>query len=142
MVPEQLRDAYPACRLTPQRREIAEAVGRMPGAFSAADLAACLREGGAGTGLATVYRALSALEASGWVARAGERDGAVLFAHCGVGDHHHHLVCTGCGRVEHAPCVIEEALCDVARATGFVITDHDVTLYGLCAACGARDDAS
>jgi Fur family ferric uptake transcriptional regulator len=140
-VTDELRGAYSASRLTRQRREIAAAVTRMPGAFSAAQLAAELHGNGVAAGLATVYRALTSLEASGWIEKAGQREGAALFTHCAVEHHHHHLVCTTCGRVEHAPCPLEGVLAGVAESTGFVITGHDVALYGTCAACGAREGA-
>lgn len=135
MAEDELRRAYVDGRMTPQRREIALAASAMRGAFSAGELATVVRTGNPGLGLATVYRAVTALEASGWIARAGERDGAAIYVHCPHEGHHHHLVCTGCGRVEHAPCPVEPVLADVAKSTGFRVTGHDVRLYGVCQAC-------
>lgn len=134
----ELRRAYADGRMTPQRREIARAASSMTGAFSAADLAACVRAESPGVGLATVYRGVAALEASGWIARAGERDGAALYVCCSHEGHHHHLVCTGCGRVEHAACPVEPVLAEVAQTTGFRVTGHDVRLYGVCDACDRK----
>lgn len=137
MTPEELRAAYASGRVTPQRALIAEAASLLPGAFSATELAASVQAAQPGVGLATVYRAVSALEESGWLSRAGERAGAALYVRCADDRHHHHLVCTGCGRVEHAPCPVGPALAQTAEASGFRITGHDVTLYGLCSSCDA-----
>lgn len=60
-------------------------------------------------------------------------------------DHHHHLLCTGCGRVVDVPSSpeLESALQSyVARLTekeGFTPHHHRVDVVGLCAECqGAR----
>lgn len=138
MAEDELRRAYVDGRMTPQRREIALAASAMQGAFSASELAQSVRAGSLGVGLATVYRAVTALEASGWIARAGDRDGAALYVCCSHEGHHHHLVCTGCGRVEHAACPVEPVLADVAKDTGFRVTGHDVRLYGVCRDCDLK----
>jgi Fe2+ or Zn2+ uptake regulation protein len=55
--------------------------------------------------------------------------------------HHHHLVCTECGRVidVHASRRLERALEDAATAAaedlGFVVTGHTIDLVGRCADC-------
>jgi Fur family transcriptional regulator, ferric uptake regulator len=135
---------YGSGRVTPQRRLIAETASRMGGAFSIDELAAAVRVDDDATGVATVYRAVSALLASGWLERVGERDGSALLVRCHAGAaHHHHVVCDGCGRVEATPCpVVSEDLAaesSAPSAGGFVITRHEVTLYGLCPACAEKN---
>lgn len=114
----------------------------MKGAFSASDLANCVAGQDSAVGLATVYRAVGALEASGWIVRAGERDGAALYVRCEHEGHHHHLVCTSCGSVEHAPCPLGDDLTHAAGSAGFRITGHEVTLWGLCRACDSAAEES
>jgi Fur family transcriptional regulator, ferric uptake regulator len=135
---------YGSGRVTPQRRLIASTASRMHGAFSIDELAAAVKADDATTGAATVYRAVSALLTSGWLERVGERDGSALFARCHAGgSHHHHVVCDGCGRVEATPCpVISDSLAaesPASAAGGFVITRHEVTLYGLCPSCAEKN---
>jgi Fur family transcriptional regulator, ferric uptake regulator len=129
--------AYGAGRVTPQRHLIARTAAEMPGAFSVEELASAVRarDAGAGAGVATVYRAVTALLESGWLERIGERDGSALFARCHAGGHHHHhVVCDGCGAIEATECPV--AVAPAARSSsGFVITRHEVTLYGLCPRC-------
>ena len=89
-------------------------------------------------GLATVYRAVSAMEDSGWLTRVGESGGNALYARCERAGHHHHAVCMACGRVEHTPCPVgEDSTASVPP--GFRVTSHELTLYGLCDACDPGD---
>lgn len=133
---DDLSSAYGDGRLTPQRTTIAQAAADLPGAFTVDALAAAARARDRSIGVATVYRAVSAMEATGWLERVGERAGSVLYARCTAGDHHHHhVVCTDCGRVEPAECPLAQGASLSAGTGGFVVTSHDVTLYGLCPAC-------
>jgi Fur family ferric uptake transcriptional regulator len=52
------------------------------------------------------------------------------------GEHHHHLVCEGCGKVEaFADEELETALHKVEGRTGYSIAGHDVVLRGACRDC-------
>ena len=130
--------AFGSGRMTAQRAAIAASAEQMGCVFTVDDLAVAARESDATVGIATVYRAVSAMEASGWLERVGERAGSALFARCSAGDHHHHhLICTDCGRLEPAECPLEAIAASGETASGFVVTGHDVTLYGLCPDCAS-----
>jgi len=134
-------DAFGPGRLTPQRAAIAERAAAMSGAFTIEELGEALKAAGAAAGTATLYRAVAALEARGWLERVGERDGSALYARCAAGSgHHHHLVCDGCGRVEATPCPVASGALG-AGAAGFTVTRHEVTLYGLCETCASSANA-
>jgi Fur family transcriptional regulator, ferric uptake regulator len=52
------------------------------------------------------------------------------------GDHHHHLVCNDCGKVEpFSDDVLESALERVAGRRGHGMESHDVVLHGACGDC-------
>jgi len=128
--------AFGSGRVSPQRREIVSAVENLAGAFTVEDLGRATHARDARIGTATVYRAVAALEESGWLERVGERDGSTLFARCDAGGHHHHhVVCEQCGRVEVTECPVVIAAAE--NPDGFRITRHEVTLYGVCPACSA-----
>ena len=129
---------YGSGRVSPQRSLIAALATEMPGAFTVAALARAVQTQTPSIGAATVYRAVAVMESSGWLERVGERSGSTLFLHCPCDDHHHHLVCTSCGCVESAACPIEQVVAETAVRSGFLVTDHEVTLYGLCASCRGR----
>jgi Fur family ferric uptake transcriptional regulator len=132
--------AFGAGRITPQRAAIVDAAARMGTAFTIDDLAVAARGRDANVGVATVYRAVSVMEESGWLERVGERAGSALYARCAAAGHHHHLICTTCGRMEPAECPLGSIASSSTTAGGFVVTDHRVTLYGLCPDCIARPE--
>ena len=123
-----LSRAYGGGRVSAQRRAIADTVRRQSGAFTIEDLAAASsRGGGKAVGTATLYRAVAALEASGWLERVGARKGSALYVRCDAGAHHHHLVCERCGRTEPTSCPVQVAEEGPATRNGFVVTRHEVT---------------
>lgn len=126
---------YGSSRTSPARRTIVRVVDSLGSAFTVDDLAEECRHVGSPVALATTYRAVAALEASGWIARVGEREGVALWARCVRDGHHHHIVCTSCGRVEHTRCPLGHAALEDAARKGFVITRHQVEIYGLCREC-------
>jgi Fur family ferric uptake transcriptional regulator len=125
-------------RVSRQRVLIAEAADAQTAAFTAEDLARAVAGAGGRVGIATVYRAIAAMAAAGFVEQVGARDGAILWARCRAGEHHHHLVCEGCGRVEEIGCELAGTLQRASADSGFVVTRHELSLYGLCAACTER----
>jgi Fur family ferric uptake transcriptional regulator len=86
-----------------------------------------------------VYRVLDLLTEKGFVQRLEVGHGTARFepAHAS-GEHHHHLVCGECGRVEaFEDDELERALRKVEGRTGYSVAGHDVVLRGACARCSA-----
>jgi len=94
-----------------------------------------LRKDGESTGLATVYRTLQKAAARNTVDVLRKDDGEALYRLCATG-HHHHLVCTNCGKtVEVEGSAVEKWANTVAKNHGFRKVSHVVELFGLCAKC-------
>ncbi len=86
-------------------------------------------------GLATVYRVLTQFEAAGLVKRHHFEGGNSVFE-LESGQHHDHIVCVKCGRVEEfRDELIEQRQKEIARNANFKLTDHSLCLYGLCQEC-------
>jgi len=103
--------------------------------LSAEDIYKILLESGDDIGLATVYRVLTQFEEAKLVNRHNFAEGHSVFE-LDHGEHHDHLVCVKCGRVEEfVDTVIEERQKQVAKAAGFNITDHQLNIYGICDQC-------
>ncbi|WP_019429672.1 ferric iron uptake transcriptional regulator [Limnohabitans sp. Rim47] len=83
-------------------------------------------------GLATVYRVLTQFEQAGILSRNHFESGKAVYE-LNEGQHHDHVVCLDCGRVEefYDP-EIEARQQAVAEAKGFVIADHALSLYAHC----------
>ena len=106
--------------------------------LSAEDIYKALIEADEDVGLATVYRVLTQFETAGLVERHHFEGGSSIFELTSV-DHHDHIVCNGCGRVEEFfDQVIESQQEAIAKKYGFTITDHSMYLYGLCTDCQKR----
>jgi Fur family transcriptional regulator, ferric uptake regulator len=106
---------------------------------SAQDLHAELRRRGESVGLTTVYRHLQTMSDAGALDVLHLPEGETVYRLCGRGDHHHHLVCRGCGlTVEIDGREVERWTQQVADAQGFVDIDHTVEIFGTCASCVAR----
>ena len=91
-------------------------------------------------GLATVYRVLTQFESAGLVMRHHFEGGHSIFELTSV-DHHDHIVCNNCGKVEEFyDEIIEGQQEQIAKKYGFKITDHSMYLYGICQECQGKSD--
>jgi len=120
-------------RVTRQRALIWDALMRAEGAhLSAREVAAAVPE----LHQATVYRGLDVLVAEG-LARRAEIDGRAVYEI--AAEHlHHHVACTACGAVVHVHDeTVRNALQRVARESGYVLAEEELTFRGICPACAA-----
>jgi len=83
-------------------------------------------------GLATVYRVLMQFEQADILKRSHFESERAVYE-LNEGEHHDHLVCLDCGRVEefHDPD-IEALQVKIAKKKGFEIADHALSLYAHC----------
>jgi Fur family ferric uptake transcriptional regulator len=81
---------------------------------------------------ATVYRVLTQFEQAALVTRHHFEGGTSVFE-LNEGEHHDHIVCVDCGKVEEfMECGIEQMQQAVASRLGFDIAEHNLILYGHC----------
>jgi Fur family ferric uptake transcriptional regulator len=103
--------------------------------LSAEDVYRFLLEEKVEIGLATVYRVLTQFEQAGILMRS-QFDGGKAIFELNDGEHHDHLVCTYCGRVEEFwDEEIEDRQHKIAKDHGFVLETHAMVLYGMCRYC-------
>lgn len=109
--------------------------GEMARHWRAEELYQTLRSNQSEIGLATVYRILTQFEQSGLVHRHRFEGGHAVFELAEL-NHHDHLVCTRCGRVEEfVDPIIEARQQIIARQASYVLTSHAHHLYGVCWGC-------
>jgi Fur family ferric uptake transcriptional regulator len=100
--------------------------------MTAEDVFKALLAEGADVGLATVYRVLMQFEQAGLLTRSHFESGKSVFE-LNEGQHHDHLVCITCGRVEEFyDAEIETRQRAVAEQRGFALQDHALALYATC----------
>jgi Fur family ferric uptake transcriptional regulator len=100
--------------------------------MTAEDVFRVLLEERSDIGLATVYRVLTQFEQAGILTRSHFESGKAVYE-LNEGTHHDHMVCLDCGRVEEFyDAEIEKRQHAVAKAKGFEIAEHALSLYAHC----------
>jgi len=100
--------------------------------MTAEDVYKVLMQERSDVGLATVYRVLAQFEQADILCRSHFESGKAVYE-LNEGQHHDHLVCLDCGRVEEFfDAQIEKRQNEVARTKGFEIADHALSLYAHC----------
>ncbi len=131
-------------KVTQQRLLVLELMAAHPGEhLTAEDIYELARERCPEIGLATVYRNLQVLVDLQLLDKLSLDDGFTRYELSQLpGEEqekhhrHHHAICSGCGAVfsfeEDLLDTLEQSLCE---RLGFVVTDHEVKLYGYCRSC-------
>jgi Fur family transcriptional regulator, ferric uptake regulator len=106
--------------------------------LTAEDVFKALLVEGADIGLATVYRVLMQFEQAGLLSRSNFESGKSVFE-LNEGQHHDHLVCLDCGRVEEFyDAQIEQRQRAVTESRGFELQEHSLALYARCTKQGCE----
>lgn len=126
-------------KITLPRMKILDILGSAkPRHMSAEDIYRRLLETHEDIGLATVYRVLTQFESAGLVER-HHFEGATAVFELNEGEHHDHIVCLDCGKVEEfVDTSIETRQHDIAMQKGYELIEHSMILYGHCGECLAR----
>jgi Fur family ferric uptake transcriptional regulator len=122
-------------RLTSPRRALAGLIAEHIGHFTAEDLLDESKRRRLGVTRATIFRGLDALADLGMVERLDLPTGEHAFVACEPA-HHHHVVCSSCGRstgvADHG---LERVADAIAHETGYRVDTHRLELFGLCPEC-------
>lgn len=103
-------------------------------AWSIEELHQAVRSSLGSADYSSVFRAVSMLQRQGVLERIDLGDGRARFEL--REDHHEHIRCESCGRIEEVPgCVLDDASAQVQSLTGFKVTNHTVVFGGLCRNC-------
>jgi Fur family ferric uptake transcriptional regulator len=128
--------------VTPGRRIVIDSLADRETLFTANDVVNWVDQVDPSIGRATVFRTLDLLSQIGVLNRVHGDNGCHSYTVCDTG-HHHHLVCTRCGRViPFELSGIEEEIRHAADQMKFAVSAHRVELFGLCANCQAAESSS
>ncbi len=119
------------------RTAVIDLLARQDCCLTAQEIFDAIRTDGRSVGIASVYRALELLTGAKLVQRLEMGEGIARYepVHAG-GEHHHHLVCDQCGRVQaFEDDGLEAALEQLGERLRFEVSGHDVVLRGVCSAC-------
>jgi Fur family ferric uptake transcriptional regulator len=133
---DDLREA--GYRAGAARRAVVELLAAEHCCLTAQEIHEQLRASGTRVGIASVYRALDVLVERRLVLRVDIGAGVARYEAALDHDHHHHLVCGDCGKVEaFSDESLERAIHGVVGRIGFEVAAHEVVLHGACGDCRA-----
>jgi len=122
--------------VTRAREQIANVLNSERRFLSAAEIHQLLEAAGAKVALSTVYRNLEHLQGKGELTARTEGDGETRYMPCEPQRHHHHAICSKCGRVEDVDCrAIEQFTESLRTSSGFQLDGHAMEFFGRCRAC-------
>jgi len=133
-----------ATRLTAPREAIVEFLNSSSKHMSAKEIYMSLQKSYPNLGLSTVYRTLDLLARMGIVTKLvlGDGQSRYEFKSKGKEDHHHHLICTNCGKIINYSEFLDDELRLVkkteerlAKKYNFLIKDHNIEFLGICDKC-------
>jgi Fur family ferric uptake transcriptional regulator len=119
------------------RRSVVELLAEQNCCLTAQEIFDRLRASGRKVGIASIYRVLELLSSEGFVQRIDLGSGIARYEAIQTGgDHHHHLICDSCGKVEaFEDNALEQAIDRVEETSGYAVAAHDVVLHGSCVEC-------
>ena len=126
---------------TKQRELILETIYNNNGHFTPEDIYNLIKESSPDVklGIATVYRTLTLLEEANIVSSIsfGAQGKKYEF---GLKEHHDHLVCTKCGKIEEfMDDFIEKRQELIAKQHNFKMTGHIMKIVGICETCQKKE---
>jgi Fur family ferric uptake transcriptional regulator len=123
-------------RLTAARRSVAEVIAEQDGHFTAEDVLMRSRARRRSVARATVFRSLDMLADLGLVERVDLPSGEHAYVACEPASHHHHLVCSRCGKsTEIGELGLAPIIGQIEATTGFQVDSHRLELFGICPEC-------
>lgn len=123
-------------KVTPQRRAVLQVIARSNDHLSPAEIFQRVQQEHPCIGRVTVYRTLELLAEFDLVCTFHTEDNQRSYLMRRPVGHHHHLVCSGCGKVvDFTACNLDQLQCDLAHQTGFSIDSHILEFYGHCRDC-------
>lgn len=122
--------------MTPSRQTILEIFGTATQPLTSADVLQSLSKKGQKTDKVTVYRELAFLEEQAIITPVQLNGRAKRYELVDL-DHHHHLICLKCDKVEDVDVRDDFGAAEktIKKKTGFSVQRHSLEFFGTCADC-------
>jgi Fur family transcriptional regulator, ferric uptake regulator len=132
---QRLRDA--GFKITNARATVIQVMEDAGGHMTSAQVVEEVARRDPAVGRASVFRTLELLSRLSLIRPTFvDGSGAPVFVLL-PGGHHHHIVCTGCGKViEFHDCGLDMLTAELERESGVRISGHLLEFYGTCETCG------
>lgn len=122
-------------KLTPQRRVVIQTIASNQDHLTPTAIYEKVHQHYPNIGFVTIYRTLEILAELGLICELHAGGSCHSYTISAPG-HHHHLICSNCGRVaDFTGCELGEMQQSLSKETGFRIDGHLLEFIGLCQAC-------
>ena len=123
-------------RLTPQRRAVVKTIASTHNHLTPAAIHQRVKREYPGIGLVTIYRCLETLAELGLICEVHAGGSCRSYLMRKPLEHHHHLICSECGRVvDFVDCDLSELGQRLSQETGFKMEGHLLEFVGCCPDC-------
>lgn len=121
-------------RITTQRKSVLQNITSDP--LTVEEIFSRLKKKNINIDLASIYRTLVLLKNSELITQVDFGDGRKRYELVGEKNHHHHLICNTCGRIENVYFGQEaKILKEISLNSQFAVQKHTLELFGLCKHC-------
>jgi len=125
-------------KLTPQRRQVISAIALSNEHLTPTAIYEKVHERYPNIGRVTIYRTLDILTQLGLICEVHAEGSCHSYLLRRPAEHHHHLICSNCGRVvDFTDCDLSELEHKLSQKTGFDIGGHLLEFSGRCPDCQA-----
>lgn len=126
-------------KITSQRLLVAEKIFSIHNHFTADSLLELLKDRRDEISKATIYRIIGIMVEASLLTEHDFGKDFKFYEHIIGHQHHDHIICIECGKIEEfVDEKIEELQAAAAKGKGFTITGHDLNIYGICEDCQAK----
>ena len=123
-------------KYTKERKELLRAVALLKDHFHAEDIYQQVKKQKTNVSLATVYRTIPLLLASGLITETLSGGDKVVYEKIYNKPHHDHMVCLNCGKIiEFTSPEVERLQKGICQEYSFTPTEHRLELKGYCQTC-------
>ena len=123
-------------KITPQRRSILKLITGSREHLTPLAIYEKLQRENPGIGLVTVYRTLEILSELGLICEMHAGGNCRSYLMRRPSEHHHHLICSDCGRViDFTDCGLRKLERRLSRENSFTINGHLLEFLGQCRDC-------
>lgn len=123
-------------KLTPQRRSVLAAIASSSDHLTPAEIHNKVNGDHINVGLVTIYRTLDLLADLGLICEVHSGGNCRSYLLRRPSEHHHHLICSGCGTVvDFTNCDLSDLELRISKDTGFDIKGHLLEFSGYCQQC-------
>ena len=121
-------------KITKGRLELLSILKNSENSLSAEKIYQIYKKNNININLSTIYRTLEVFEKKEIIEKITLNDGIFSYT-LKEKTHRHHLECDICHKEVEIPCPMPQIQEIVQNSTGFILTDHDLVMKGVCNDC-------